>query len=81
MMTSFGGTFIHYKASVADALIERKCYVSPEWFREQTSKLLFAYDLGEPVSVIADTLALFSLGARKPKTARQIAVRVVRVPG
>lgn len=77
-MIPFAGTFIAYKALVADELVKRYRYPSPEWLDGQMARLMAAYDLGEPAELIAETLAMFALGARKAKTPLQLAVRHVR---
>lgn len=77
----FGSTYLLYKETVRDRVIALGGYASPEWFETQNERLRRAYDLGEPVDFIADTLAHFGkYAAVKPtKTPRQLAKRIVRV--
>lgn len=66
--------FMHYRSMVVDAL---GCSVSEtDKFRQRIG---VAFDMGEPVWMIADELRL-RLSAPKPtKTPREMAVRVVRI--
>ena len=83
-LNKFGSSYLLYKESVRDRVIALGGYASPEWFETQDERLTRAYNLGEPVDFIAETLAHFGRHAaiRKTKTPRQLAARVVRVePG
>lgn len=77
-MTPFAGPFIAYQSEVRADLVKRGAYVSPGWFGTQMRRVAMAYDLGEPVALCGETLALFARGARTPKTPRQLAIRVVQ---
>lgn len=76
--TTFGGPFLAYQNSVRDGLIAAGRYVSPEWFSTQMRRVGVAYDLGEPLDLCIQTLAMFALGATPPKTPLAMALRVVR---
>ena len=80
-LSTFGGPFLLYADTVRNLTISAGGYPSPEWFKTQMPRIGAAYDLGEPVEMIAATIAIFGKAAmvRKPKTARQLAVRVVEV--
>lgn len=80
-MQKFAGPFIAYQSEIRGALVDRNAYVSVEWFQSQMPRVAKAYDLGEPVWMIADTLAFFAQGvaASRTKSPRALAQRVVRV--
>jgi len=77
----FGSSYLLYRETVRDLVCEAGAYVSPEWFETQHDRIGAAYNLGEPVEMIADTIAAFGKGAmvRRSKTPRQLAVRTVKV--
>lgn len=65
--------FTHYRAMVIDAL---GCTVAEaNRFRDRIS---VAFDMGEPVWMIADELRLRLSAPRPMKSARELAVRVVQ---
>ena len=82
-MTKFAGTYLNYREEVRDLVIKQDGYAGPKWFETQAQRIIAAYDLGEPVEFLADTLAQFGRHAKigPTKTPRQLAKRVVRVGG
>ena len=80
-LAKFGSTYLLYRETVRDLVCKAGAYVSPEWFESQYGRIGVAYNLGEPVGMIAATISEFGRGAmaRPAKTPRQLAVRVVKV--
>jgi hypothetical protein len=71
--TNNSTNFIHYKSMVIDA-----AGVTFEAANRFASKIARAYDMGEPVWMVADEIKLFCAAPRKMKTPRELALRVVK---
>lgn len=67
-------TFVFFKSNVAEA-----AGISIEALERFTDRLHAAFDMGEPVWMVADEMKLRAAAPRKPKTPREMAIRVVRV--
>lgn len=65
--------FIHYKAMVIDG-----AGVSNEQAMPFFGKIERGFEMGEPVWMVAQEVALFCNAPRKMKTPRQLALRVVK---
>lgn len=80
-LNTFGGPFILYADTVRNLVVKAGAYPSPEWFKTQMGRIGAAYNLGEPVEIIAETIAIFGKAAmaRRTKTPRQLALRVTKV--
>jgi hypothetical protein len=66
-------TFIFYKSNVAE--LSGVCVEDLERFHD---RLAVAYDMGEPVWMVADEMKLRVNAPRPRKTPRQLAIRVVQ---
>lgn len=66
--------FVFFKASVADM-----AGLSVEALEKFTTRLHVAYDIGEPVWMVAGEMALRAAAPKKHKTPRELAARVMRV--
>lgn len=82
-LRKFCGPFLLYADTVRNLVIKANAYHSPEWFASQLGRIGRAYSLDEPVEMIAATISAFGKGAmiRRTKTPRQMATRIVKVPG